>query len=416
MQSKETRTILLKIFFANFMDMLAFGIFIPILPFLFSTEDTSLFRDRFSPSELTLWYGWLAGGYSLAVFIGSPLLGALSDRFGRKKLLIFAHIINIIAYLIVGWGVSLANLFLLFAGRIFSGLMGGSLITVQSSIADISTPETKAQNFGITGVAFGLGFVVGVTLTVGLTQLAWFTFPMAFILSAVITFLNLLFIVWFLPETLREVSHKTISLWTGFQNVYKAFTEIHFRLIFIIIFILTFGFSFFTQFFQFYLIDKFDYDVSQVGLIFVYIGLLIAFVQGVLLPVVARLFSAEKVLLVSILAFAITFLLILVPQQAYGLWLILPIMLFFQGVTFPTILAVVSNMVDESIQGETLGINQSIQALANALPPIIFGFAVGIDTRFPMVFAFACILVSWLLYVRFYRIWASKRSAELVSG
>ena len=398
-----TKGVLFKVFLTNFLDMLAFGLIIPVLPFLFSTDDTSLFKGLYPEQILTLLYGLMMGSFSIGLFFGAPLLGAVSDRIGRKKVLAFAYCINIAGYLTLALGTYWISLPLLILGRFFPGLLGSTLITIQSSIADVSDARSKAKNFGITGIAFGLGFVSGVSLMVLFSSTPGFSFVSAFIIGALINLVNLLFLLAFYPETLLQRKSGKIYLWTGFQNLKKAFSDDRFRLIFMVIFMLTIGFSFFTQFFQFYLIVKFGFDVQQVGLIFMYIGLLIAFTQGVLLRPISNNFGPRQVLMVSVICFAASYLLILIPQKAGWLYVMMPFLVFFQGITFPTSLAIVSNLADADVQGEIIGINQSVQAFANAIPPIIFGFAVGFNVSFPLWFGAACTLIAWIVFLRFYR-------------
>ncbi len=165
---------------------------------------------------------------------------------------------------------------------------------------------------------------------------------------------------------------------------------------------LTSGFIFFTQYLQFYVIDKFNFDEQQVGLLLIFLGLLIALVQGVFLPPISKAMPPKKVLLWSIPLFSISFWLLLLPQTAFWFYLFAPILVFFQGITFPTTLAVVSNMADETIQGEVIGINQSVQATSNWLPSATLGFLVGWNIDFPLWFGGAICLASWFVYLFFY--------------
>ncbi|MFK7905220.1 MAG: MFS transporter, partial [Chitinophagales bacterium] len=235
-----------------------------------------------------------------------------------------------------------------------------------------------------------------------LSGFEWFSYEIAFLLGALLNFSNIFYIKFFFPETLKiKAPVQKISWWTGIQNAKKAFTYPQFRLIFMVIFMLTIALAFFSQFFQFYLIEEFEYNVQQVGLIFMYIGVLIALAQGVLLRPIANRLLPEKILSWSIPFFGLSFLLVLLPQSTLFLYLVLPVMIFFQGITFPSSLAVVSNLADDSIQGEVIGINQAIQSLCNALPAILFGAAVGMNVRFPMLFGAVCCFIAWLIFLKF---------------
>ncbi|MEZ4883695.1 MAG: MFS transporter [Chitinophagales bacterium] len=400
--SSNNRNTLFRVFFTLFIDFFGFGLIAPVLPFVFSMNETGLFRDSFPPETLTFLYGIVIGGYSLGALFGSPILGMVSDWKGRRKILMFANLMSGIAYCLAGFGVYWVSFWFIFIGRLMSGVLGTTLNTVQAALADVSDDKSKAKNFGLTGVAFGLGFVTGVACMVFLSGFDWFSYDLAFLFGGLLNFSNILYIKFFFPETLQtKAPVRKISWLTGIHNAKKAFTYPKFRLIFMVIFMLTIALAFFSQFFQFYLIEEFDYNVRQVGLIFMYIGVLIALAQGVLLRPIANRLLPSKILSWSIPFFGLSFLLILLPKSTLMLYMVLPILIFFQGITFPSSLAIVSNLADDAIQGEVIGINQSIQSLCNALPAILFGAAVGFNVRFPMLFGAACCLIAWIIFVKF---------------
>lgn len=398
----KNRALLFKIFFTSFLDFVAFGILIPVLPFLFSNDTTSIFKDFYTKEQLTLLYGWLIGIYSVGAVVGAPLLGALSDKFGRKKILIFANSISLINYLLLALGTYWVSIFLIFFARILGGGIGATLNTVQAALADASDEKSKAANFGLTGVAFGLGFLTGVLLISGIAQFSWFDYTYAFIISATINCINIIYLATIFPETLPEATKKKIYLWTGLANIKKALINPTYRFIFLIIFTLSVGLAFFSQFVQFYFMDKFSVDVTAVGIFFGYSGLLIALVQGVLLRPISQRFTAKQILQFSIPCFALSYLLILMPTQFWQVYFIMPIMVFFQGLIFPTVLAIASNLANKNVQGEIIGINQSMQSLANALPAISLGYLVGFNVSFPMWFGFGCTAIASVLLGWYY--------------
>lgn len=401
MANLSNRKALFRLFTTTFIDMLSFGIFITILPFVFSDGEEGLFSSYYSNEVLKLIYGWLIGTYSIGLFIGAPLLGVISDKIGRKKVLLFANTINVLSYFILAAGVYYQSLVLIYIGRIVPGFLGNTILTLQSAIADVSTHEDKAKNFGLTGVAFGLGFIMGMLMVVGLTQLPNFSYEMGFIIGGLLNFINLIYMQLFVPETLKEKSDKSIDILSGIKNINAAFRIPSFRLLFTVIFMLTIGFSFFSQFAQFYLIEKFDFKIEDVGKLFLFVGLVTAFTQGVLLRWASNTFSLNAILKVGMLLFSIGYVALLLPQSVWQLYLAVGIMVVFQGLCFPSALAVVSNSASADDQGEIIGINQSIQALANGIPPLLFGYAVGISVSFPIWFAAVCTFIAWLIYYIF---------------
>ncbi len=401
-QHKNDSSKLFKVFFTLFIDFFGFGLIAPVLPFVFSVEETGLFKDTYNFETLTFLYGIVIGGYSLGALFGSPILGMVSDWKGRRKILMFANLMSGMAYCIAGLGIYWVSFWFIFIGRLMSGVLGTTLNTVQAALADLSDERSKAKNFGLTGVAFGLGFVTGVASMVMLSKMEWFSYEYAFLLGGGLNFLNIFYIKFVFPETLEtKAQARKISWLTGIHNARKAFIYPSFKLIFGVIFMLTIALAFFSQFFQYYLIEEFKFNVEQVGYVLIYIGLLIAIAQGVLLRPIANRLLPEKILSWSIPLFGLSFLLILLPKTVLSLYLTLPILIFFQGLTFPSSLAVVSNLADDAIQGEVIGINQAIQSLCNALPAILFGAAVGMNVRFPMFFGAVCCFVAWLLFRKF---------------
>ena len=396
-----------KILVTSFIDFLAFAITLPILPFVFSTDETGLFNHLYDKKQLTAIYGALIGCYSLAAFFGAPLLGAVSDRVGRRKVLLFANGVNVVGYSLVAMGLYTVNLYLMFLGRLLPGLIGTTLNTVQAALADVSDEQSKAKNFGITGVAFGLGFVSGVLLVVVLTRFTTISYAFAVGIAAILNLVNMLYLTFILSETLPESERNAtlpkLSLFTGFKNLSMAFKHPIFRPIFSVLFLMMLGFAFFTQFFQYYLMDNFGMKVDDVGLIFVFIGVVVAITQGMFLPRVANRFLPQKILPAGILLFALSYILLLLPTTKPALYAAIAVMIFFQGITFPSALALVSNMADRSVQGEILGINQSIQSLVNALPPILFGALVGLNVSFPIYFGLGCSLAAWALYMGIFK-------------
>jgi len=200
-------------------------------------------------------------------------------------------------------------------------------------------------------------------------------------------------------ETLKKLATKTkVDLLMSFKNIGKAFTAPGLRVMFIVVFLISQGYGFFTQFFQVLLIEKYHFGTGLIGLTFAYVGLWIAISQGYLNRYLSRRWTPGKILLYSIFFTGIAFALLLVPGQAIYLLLVLPLVAIFLGITEPNYNAVVSNQVSEKVQGEALGITQSVQSLAYAIPPIISGLVVSIDMNIPMELAAIVSFGAWGIY------------------
>jgi DHA1 family tetracycline resistance protein-like MFS transporter len=402
---KRVKLSVLPIFFTVFLDMLGLGIIIPILPAVLLDPRSSVLPLAFSFSTRTLIYGFLIASYPLAQFFGAPILGTLADQKGRKKLLTISLLGTLVGYVLFALGIVYNSIFLLFIGRILDGFTGGNISIAQSSIADISTPETKSRNFGLIGMAFGLGFIIGPYVGGKISDpsiVSWFTYATPFWLSVILTLINILLVLWYFPETLINARKVKVSALTGIRNIQKAFTYKDLRTMFLVGFLLTVGFNFFTQFFQVFLIGKFQFNQSKIGDLFAYMGIWIALSQGLFLRPLSKRYKPMSILSVSIILLALTFPLLLLPTKAIGIYLIIPFIAIFQGLTQPNSTAIISNLADKDKQGEILGINQSIMSLAQALPPIIAGFITSISLNLPTIFAAGSTLLAWLIFRIFF--------------
>jgi DHA1 family tetracycline resistance protein-like MFS transporter len=207
---------------------------------------------------------------------------------------------------------------LLFVARLVDGFTGGNISIAQSAISDLSTEKTRARNFGFIGMAFGLGFVIGSYIGGRLadpTVLSWFNYGTPFWFTAILCAANIIILMLRFQESLVRSRSSKASFLTGFCNIGRAIQLVQCRQIFLVVFFLVFGFSFFTQFFQVYLIQRFAYTQSQIGDLFDYVGLWIAFSQGVVNRPLTGRFTPAQILPISALLLAISLPALLLPGQ-----------------------------------------------------------------------------------------------------
>lgn len=390
---------MLPIFLVVFLDMVGIGIAIPVIAAIFFEPDGA--HMGIAQGALGAVFGLLIASYPLAQFFGTPILGGLSDHYGRKKLLLLSIAGTAIGYLIFGSGVIYASLPLLFIGRIIDGFTGGNISIAMSAIADMSDEKSKVKNFGLIGMAFGLGFIIGPFLGGRLadsTLVPWFNQSTPFFAAALLAVVNIVFVLAFFSETLSVRTKSEISPWMGFRNIGKALSMPSLRTMFIVVFLLTFGFALHAQFFQVYLIKKFAFTVAQVGDVFAFLGICVAIVQGTVVRQIARKVLPEQVLVFSVPLLAVAIFSVILPQDSGHIYLIVPFVALFQGLTMPNYNAIVSNLAGKEAQGEILGVNQSVQALGQALPPLIAGVALLVDVRLPIVIASAVTLMAFLMF------------------
>ena len=399
------------VFLTAFIDMLGVGIIIPVLPALFFTPESSIMPAGMTPAQCSILFGFLCASYPIMQFFGAPILGGLSDRFGRKPMLMISLFGTLIGYLLFGWAILSKNLVLLFVSRMLPGFTGGNISIVFSALADISTPETRPKYFGLVGAAFGLGFILGPAiggLLADPTVVSWFDHATPFWFTAILTGINILLVKFVFKETLAARRETELSIFAGFKNLQKAFSLQNLRTILVVTLFSTLGFNFFTQFFSVYCIREFGTSIKMLGITFAWTGIWLVLTQAVIVRKLTPLYKPHEILRWSILGLAVFVGLVLVPPSLAWVWAVQPFIAIFQGLSAPNLTTTVSAQADATQQGEIMGINQSMNSAGQAVPPIIAGYLAGLDPRFPMIAGAVFIFLSWLVFVLFFK---NKRAA-----
>jgi len=353
---------LIIIFVTVFIDLVGFGMVIPVLPYYANTAPFNA-----TPREI----GFLVASYSLMQFFFSPVLGRLSDKYGRRPILFISLLGSAAGYFVIG----LANtLFLVFIGRIISGVTGGNIAAAQAYIADVTSKENRARGMGLFGAAFGLGFILGPAIAGVLSK---YGVHVPFYFAAALSFVNAAGLYFVLPESLKPGSRTTESknriaeLLDSFRH--KAFREIN-----VVYFLLVTSFSIMTYAFVLYTAYRYGYTAEQNGYLFAYVGVVAIIGQGVLFGRLAHRFGESLLVVVGcFLMVASLFAVPLVGPQAGGLVGLLigtAVLSFGNALASPGLTSLASKTADEHTQGRTLGIMQSGASLARAIGPIIGGF------------------------------------------
>jgi MFS transporter, DHA1 family, tetracycline resistance protein len=337
------------IFLTIFVNLVGFGIIIPLLPF---------YAETFGASPFVI--GLLFASFSLSQLIASPLLGELSDRWGRRPVLIFSLVGTIVSFAMLAVAQSLA---MLFAARIVDGLSGGNITTARAYIADITAEGDRAKAFGILGAAFGLGFIVGPALGGAFAHISY-TAPIW--AAAAITGVAAALAWFWLPETV----HRTHAGGTAVKALRDLRVRPGLRLLLSVDFLYWMAFAVYQTTFALFGARRFGFDATHTGYLLSAFGVLGALVQGALVgPVVAAL-GAKRTLAIGLVLAAIgwggsavshsvaVFVLMLVPA-ALGI-----------GFCNPTISALVSNAAAAHEQGRVQGAAGALESLGRTIGPV----------------------------------------------
>ena len=407
MQSNN-KTILLTVFITIFIDMLGVGVLIPIYPLLILPH--SIFKvipDTWAVSSGFIMLGWLSTSFPLAQFFTAPILGQLSDRFGRKKILALSIFGTFISYLLFAVAITNKNIPLMFIARFTAGLLGGNISISQAVIADISSPENRPKNFGLIGAAFGLGFIFGPFIGGKLSDpntVSWFTAATPFYFISILSLINMVMLLKLLPETLMVKSNSRINITKPFHNIKLAFSREGLRNIMPSTFLFNAGFTFFVTFFAVTLAQKFHFNQGQIGNYFAYTGIMIVVAQSIIVRQVAKFRQDFQVLRFSMFGTAAClFILFLIPT-GYAAWIycIPPFLAAFNALTMSFNGSIVARVTPINIRGEGMGINSSVMALAQTIPAILSGYIAGIGTNIPLIVGSVVIMLGgicfWLLF------------------
>jgi DHA1 family tetracycline resistance protein-like MFS transporter len=364
------------------LDLLSATMTVPLFPIIITDPELSILG-----TEVSLGYKYwsltvLWVTYAFAQLIGAPFFGGLSDKYGRKKLLAVIFSLNIVQYIAIGISIYLNSYWLLLISRTLSGFAGGTVFIQQSAIADLSTKEDKAKNLGIVGVAFGFGLIFGPIMGTWLADPnnhPSFSLATPFLAILVINTLTLVLLYFSFKESLVTFNKKPISIFSGFKNLYSAFSVPNWRVLFLTTTFVCAGLYFFLQFFQ----------------------VMLEAAQGVLLPKMTKYYSVERLLIVFIPTMSVGYMLLSYAETIPFLIFALTVMVIAQGVCTPGILSLISNKADRDIQGSTIGINQSIQSFASAIPAIFATSFVAQNIKFPLVFGAIMSFIAFIVYYFF---------------
>lgn len=362
MKSAANKKALSLIFVIVVLDLMGAGILVPVIPYIVR---------EFRTDAATV--GWLSTSFSIAQFLASPVLGVLSDRYGRRPVLLLSLLGTAFGYFLFGIGGSLTVLFI---ARIIDGATGGNISTAQSYIADVTPPEDRAKSFGLIGAAFGLGFIAGPALGGVLSHISLQAPAYAAGILALGTCIACYFI---LPESLHADHRRTTPFSPGdlnpFQVVLNGLRRHDLRALLAAVFLLNFAFSGLQSNFAVFTLVRFNLGPSDNAMLFVFLGVLAAFFQGYLIRRMIPRLGENRLATWGLTISSVGFFFLGGSTAVWMLYAAIAVIALGNSFATPSLTGLVSKQVSAREQGLYMGVTQSVASLTRVVGPVWAGLS-----------------------------------------
>lgn len=386
--AQQRNPALIFIFITLLIDVTGLGIIIPVIPALIKELTGG------STSDAATYGGWLISSYAVMQFFFAPILGGLSDRFGRRPILLASLFGFGLDYLFVAFAPTIGWLFV---GRIIAGILGASFTTAGAYIADISTPENRGQNFGIIGAAFGLGFIIGPVIG-GLLGGLGTRIP--FMVAAGLALLNWLYGYFILPESLKPENRRRFE-WTRANPIgtlVKLFDYPVIAGLFIALALVYVSAHAVQSNWSYYTIEKFHWTEALIGISLGVVGVVSAIVQGGLIRVIIPKLGNERSVYFGLGLYAIGLVLYAFASHGWMMYAI-TVVYCFGGIAGPALQGIMSGVVPPNAQGELQGGFTSMMSITSIFGPLLMNglFAFFTTPQAPFYFPGAAMLLGAIL-------------------
>lgn len=386
MKTESREKALIPLFLVIIIDTMGFGFLFPVLTPLFLHGHSAILPAGTSVGMVHFYYGLVVAMYPLMMFIGAPLLGDLSDKMGRKKVLVLCLLGTGIGYLVCGWGISLGSLLLLLLGRMISGITAATLPLAMAATADVSNdPVRQAKYLGLMTLATAGGQVLGPLLAGVLSDQAltvFFTNATPFYVAFVLAVLNIGWLFWAFKETYKVEKPEQIDLLKTIRSYKDLFQNKSLLLMTLVFLCMQLDWSFFSQASPAYLEQNFAYSHFELGIFSSSLGVLIAIGGGALTPRIAQRISTRRAAIFSMFALGIGTSLAVVVKSQVIFWCATVVATLGASVAFSFIITLCSNLVEKTQQGWVMGISGAVIAIAWAASALLSGLLLNISSSF----------------------------------
>jgi len=341
-------------------EVLGFSLILPFLPF---------YAQEFGATPLEI--GLILTSFSFFQFFSAPIMGRLSDHYGRKPLLIISQFSTFIGFLILGF----ANaLWMIFLSRIVDGLFGSNFTIAQAYLSDISSKEDRSKVFGLSGVAFGLGFLVGPAIGGFLSA---FGFSLPSFLAAAVSAISMLIIFFFLPETIKRKKEIKLDIKIfHFNDFRKYFSDKLLSPKFWQFFTYVFAHTLWVSTSALYAQAQLGFTAIDVGLFLTYVGLISVIIRGILLSKLIDLFGEKNLQYMGAISIIVGMVASAFVAEAWMFYIIITFFSFGSGVLRPVLQGTISRGAPQEEQGSVLGITNSLGSISQIFGPVLGGFLI----------------------------------------
>jgi DHA1 family tetracycline resistance protein-like MFS transporter len=393
---------LLSVFFTFFIDNLSWSIVFPIFAPYFLDKGNLVFSPEISLETRTTILGFFLMEYSLGQFFGAPFLGEYADRYGRKKALVFSVFFTLVGLAITAWSMQIHNLWILFIGRLITGIFASNMSICLAAATDLSVDEKhRVKNFGRLSVIAGLSFILGAFLGGKLSDPSIdrdFSPHLPLWIATGLSAVNCLFLVLFFRETGTIDKRTKFYLLESVQNLKEALQTEKIKRIYAIYFLFLFAWTMLFQFIPVLVVRKFSFTNSNIADMALFMGICWALGAGYISKFLLHYFSPLRVLEVCLLLFTALCGIIIFPKHIYFVLAILAGCVMIGGLAWPLCTNVISKTAPRHMQGKILGISQSVQSLAMTLAPAVGGLTYHLYLGFPFILGAAASLVAGVIY------------------
>jgi MFS transporter, DHA1 family, tetracycline resistance protein len=380
-----------------FVDSLCWGLVFPLFAPLILNNSTGLLPMTISGDMRSFIYEFSIAIYCIFMFLFSPILGELSDKYGRKKILLLSMVGLAAGFLISMAGTAMNSLFVILLGRVISGGTAGSLSIAQAAMIDISTDSQKASRIGLIALANGIGFSSGPFIGGLLEQInipGINNFASVFLVGAIFGICAAVFIKLFFKETFSEFRNQPIHIMAGIKNIYNAFTSGKTVIYFGSLLLSMLGYTMFFSSLPIFLHNKFNLSGINIGYFLSYFAVLFSLSLCVLLPKAFKSFSIHNIVITSLMVQLIAYTLFAFTNNLTLLSLLVAPVAFVVPMMYVGIVTLISNNTDSFHQGKAMGIVGSIAAATWALGPLLTGALNGINVVASMLGAVIFLSIS----------------------